>query len=501
MTHLLQQLGLAFKQIGKGIKKALIYFFRGLWFFLRPIFKPKGRNKIRVALIFIFLIALATGLTDYPFAWDKAVDWLNPRLDKVGFLSWINLPHWHNWPYQLGLDLQGGTHLVYEADTSQIKPENISDAMQGVRDVIERRVNLFGVKEPLIQIEKQGGQHRLIVELAGIQNTSQAIQMIGLTPSLDFREERDEAESQEILEAQQQGERLWEDARFKPTGLTGQHLERAQLIFDQNTSEPKISLEFNDEGKKLFADITERNVDKIVAIYLDQMPISLPRVNEAIPSGRAEISGSFTVEEAQTLARRLNAGALPVPIQLISQQTVGPSLGKISLDKSLHAGLIGFLLVILFMIFYYRLPGLLAGIALLIYASLVLTLFKLVPVTLTLSGIAGFILSLGMAVDANVLIFERQKEELRQGRNLTESIKQGFGRAWPSIRDGNFSTLLTCLILYSAATGMIKGFALTLGIGILVSMFSAMIITKTLLKWFVGTKLEKFKWIFNTRKP
>lgn len=358
------------------------------------------------------------------------------------------------YPFKLGLDLQGGTHLVYQADLSGI--DDKSDAMTGVRDVIERRVNLFGVAEPRVQIS---GQDRLIVELAGIKDTKQAIAMIGLTPSLDFRKEI-QTEEGEIA--------------FEYTGLTGRQLKRSDISFDPTTFKPSVGLYFDSEGKDLFAELTKEYVGKRIAIFLDGAPISVPVVNEPILDGQAVISGDFSVEEAKTLAQRLNAGALPVPINLISQQTIGASLGKDSLDKSLKAGLYGLLAVALFMFLFYRLRGIAAVSALLIYGALLLAIFKLLPVTLTLAGMAGVILSIGMAVDANVLVFERLKEESR--------IADAFKRAWPAIRDGNISTLITCLILYFFTTGLVKGFALTLGIGVLLSMFSAMIVTRLFLE-------------------
>jgi protein-export membrane protein SecD len=285
---------------------------------------------------------------------------------------------------------------------------------------------------------------------------------------------------------------------WKYTGLTGKQLTRAQVQFDPNTNAPEVGLEFNDEGKKLFGEITERNVGKNVAIFLDSQPISIPRVQEPIKEGKAVISGSFTIPEAKLLAQRLNAGALPVPINLISQETVGAALGQESVTKSLMAGLIGFLAVVIFMILYYRLPGLLSAIALIFYAAIVLAVFKLIPVTLTLAGIAGFVLSVGMAVDANVLIFERMKEELKWGKPLGSAIDEGFKRAWPSIRDGNFTTLISCFVLFWFSTSMIKGFALTLSVGVILSMLSALIVTKTFLKliapWFHGT------WLFGVKR-
>lgn len=466
-----------------------------------------GRKSKRVqwTIFIILLVGLLAAFLDYPYLWNKSADYLN---------QWIDvdvLPRFFNLPFKLGLDLQGGTHLVYEADLSNVASKDYMDSMQGVRDVIERRVNLFGVAEPVVQINKVGSHYRLIVELAGVKDVHQAIAMIGQTPSLDFREKRDSQETENILAAQEeiiakaeQGleisedeqKILAEDAYFSPTRLTGQYLKGAQLQFGQQAYQAQVGLEFNDEGSKLFEELTSKNVGKQLAIYLDGTPISAPMVQETISGGKAQITGNFTLEEAKELVQRLNAGALPVPITLINQQTIGASLGKISLDKSLQAGIWGFLIVLLFIIFYYRLPGLIASLALLIYVALVLAIFKLIPVTLTLAGIAGFILSIGMAVDANILIFERLREELKAGKSLGGSIEEGFRRAWPAIRDGNISTIITCLILFILATGLVKGFALTLGIGVLVSMFSAIFITRNFLKWFVGSRLEERKKIW-----
>lgn len=454
-------------------------------------------------MLVILILALFMGFLDWPKYWDRGVDWLNPQIDKVRFLEKLNLGHFPKLPFHLGLDLQGGTHLEYEAELTDIKPQDRGESMEGIRDVIERRVNIFGVAEPMVQVAKG---NRLIVELAGIKDVNLAIQMIGETPYLDFREERPEEERKSILEAQEKGEKeaLLNDPYFIVSGLSGKQLKRAQLQFDPQTYKPTVGLEFNNEGKKLFEEITRKNVGKRVAIYLDGMPISVPVVREVITGGKAVISGDFTVEEAKQLTRRLNSGALPVPIKLISQQTIGASLGKISLEKSLFAGIIGLIALALFMIFNYRLAGVLAVIALAVYVSIVLGVFKLStlsawPITLTLAGIAGFILSMGMAVDANVLIFERMKEEIRSGKSLGESIDEGFKRAWPSIRDGNVSTLLTCFVLYVFTTGMIKGFAITLGIGIIISMFSAIMVTRSLLKLFVETRVEEKRWLWGVR--
>lgn len=442
-----------------------------------------------LAAVFLGL-GLALGFFDAPEIAGRLVGSAFPFLNsKFSILnSWA--------PYRLGLDIQGGTHLVYRADLSKIASDEHSRSMESVRDVIERRVNLFGVAEPVVQTQRSGGEYRLIVELAGVKDINSAIRLIGETPYLEFREERPQEEREEILAAQEKGERVYEDPYFSPSPLTGRHVKRAEVIFDPTTYQPQISLELTGEGSELFAELTRRNVGKPLAIYLDGAPISAPVVQEEITGGKAQITGNFTPESARALVGRLNAGALPVPITLISQQSVGASLGEESLARSLNAGILGLAAVALFMIFWYRLPGLLSVLALILYVAIILAVFKLIPVTLTVAGIVGFILSIGMAVDANVLIFERLKEELRAGEQFEEAIREGFGRAWTSIRDSNVSSLITAGILYWFGTSVVEGFALTLGIGILVSMFSAIFITRTFLIAVMSKKLEGMRFIF-----
>ena len=411
------------------------------------------------------------------------------------------MPHVPENQFQLGLDLLGGAHLLYEADLSKVSPEDRDSAMEGIRDVIERRVNFFGVSEPVIQVS---GDNRLIIELAGITDVNQAIQMIGETPFLEFKEES--ADSVQLLEEYQKkidaglateaDSFALNDKIFKPTGLTGSQVKRAQLVFDPQTNQPQVSLELNDEGAKLFADITKRNIDKRVAIYLDGLPISVPVVQTEISDGRAIISGGFDPQEAKLLANRLNSGALPVPISIISQQTVGASLGSASIQSSLKAGVYGLIFVALFMIVFYRLPGVVSVIALSVYILVVLSMYKLLSVTLTLAGIAGFILSLGMAVDANILIFARMKEELAAGKTLQPSLREGFSRAWLSIRDSHVTSLLGAVGLYMFTTSIVKGFALTLGIGVLTSLFSAITVTRSFLFLFTKPWFENKKWLF-----
>ncbi len=440
------------------------------------------KNKVYITVLVIFVLAVFAGILDYP-------KYFNQSLGEFGF------PKFPEVPFKLGLDLQGGTHLIYEADLSGIEKEDYDSSMQGLRDVIERRVNLFGVQEPVVQTQQAGDTYRLIVELAGIKDPAQAIKEIGKTPFLQFREQKENYE--EIVEENRQlaeaGKETEMEDPFQDTQLTGKYLEKAEVDFDQTTYKPLIRIQFNDEGAKIFEELTKRNIQKPLAIYIDGIPISTPIVQETISGGKAQITGQFTVEEAKALARNLNAGALPVPVKLISQQSVGPTLGAASLQKSLWAAVWGLAAVVLFMIIFYRLPGLMASLALIIYIAMVLALFKIIPVTLTLAGIGGFILSIGMAIDANILIFSRMREELKEGKSLSMAVEEGFRRAWPSIRDGNFTTLIVALVLFGFGTSFVKGFAFTLTIGILMSMLSAIIITKSFLRVFVGTKLEKVK--------
>ncbi|MEK7572261.1 MAG: protein translocase subunit SecD [Patescibacteria group bacterium] len=388
-------------------------------------------------------------------------------------------------PFRLGLDLSGGSHLVYKADVSGIQSGQVSDSMSALRDVIERRVNLFGVSEPVVQVQEggftSGGDEKLIVDLPGITDVEKATAMIGQTPLLEFKIEAPADAPRQVKVDKDGTATLDAGPQFVSTELSGRYLKKATLEFDQNTREPKVGLQFDETGTKLFAQITKDNVGKIIAIYLDGAPISAPVVREEITGGTAEISGSFTPTEAKQLVGRLNSGALPVPITLLSRQTIGASLGDNAVAAGVKATILGFLFIALFLILWYRLPGFIAVISLCIYISIILTLFKLLPVTLTAAGIAGFIISIGIAVDANVLIFERVKEELRSSRTIADSVSVGFSRAWFSIRDSNISSIITATILFWFGTSLIKGFALTLGMGVLVSMLSAITITRIFL--------------------
>ncbi len=540
-------------------------------------FKNRQNTYKFIAIIFLTITAFTLALPGVPYF--KIGNWAIGQ--KISELK-----------IHLGLDLQGGTYLVYRADLSNVPANQVNDSLNGARDVIERRVNAFGVSEPIIQTSANGAESKVIVELAGVKDVSKAIDMIGETPILDFREPKTEEDvklsdtekakaqqynqqqqekAQKILEEAKKGEKSFEDLAkensndpsvaenggdlgffkkgsmvkefdevafnpdfqvgqvwpelvktqfgyhiikktdqrgegadqevkashilftiknenydeealyadpYKLTGLTGKNLERADVVFDPNTGEPQVSLTFDSEGKEKFREVTERNLEKIVPIYLDGKPITMPVIKSVIGDGKAVISGNFTVETAKKLVQRLNEGALPVPIELIHQQTVGASLGQESLDRSLIAGLVGFFIVALFMILIFRWMGVKAVLALLIYTLILVSIFKLLGITLTLSGIAGLILSIGIAVDANVLIFERIREELFLGKEKNLAIDEGFRRAWPSIRDGNVSTIITCLVLISFGTGMVRGFAIALVLGVALSMFTAIVITR-----------------------
>ena len=388
--------------------------------------------------------------------------------------------------FKLGLDLRPGSHLVYRADTSTVATEEVSNSLNTLRDVIERRVNLFGVAEPLVQVEQGGvfggGEHRLIVELPGVTDVSEAVKMIGETPILEFRLIR------EGMEAQTRNpDGTPNEAAFEPPAVTGKNLKRASVEFSGGganaivVGQPMVRVDFDSEGGQLFEDLTRKNVGRVMGIFLDGELQSTPVINEAIPGGTAIISGSFTPDEAKTLARNLNFGALPVPIELVSTQSIGATLGEKALKAGIYAGIIGLALVALFMLVWYRLPGLVAIVALGTYVVLMLSFFKLIPVTLTAAGIAGFILSIGLAVDANVLIFERMKEELRGGEDPEDAIREGFRRAWTSIWDSNVAHIIAGVILFWFGTSLVQGFALVFVLGVLVSMFSAITVSRTFL--------------------
>ncbi len=449
----------------------------------------------------------------------------------IGFFVYTNTTKENaEYPFKLGLDLAGGSHLVYEADVTKLDPAEVPQLMAVLRTVIEKRVNAFGVSEPVVQVERssfvaQQQSERLVIELPGVTDVSQAVREIGETPVLEFKLlDPEKLAQQETLQSiksltenasgskaaignvKVNGEEIVEEDPYTDTGLTGRYLETATVEFasgqsGQLSNEPMVSVKFNEEGAKLFADITRANVGNQLGIFLDGELLSSPVVNEAITGGTAIISGDFTAEEAKNLAENLSFGALPMPIKLASTQTIDASLGGGVIDQIMKAGVFGFVLIALFLIGWYRGPGVVATIALVSYVLITLAIFLLVPVTLTAAGLAGLVLSLGMAVDANVLVFERMKEEYRGGKTSRQAVLDGFDRAWSAIRDGNVTALLSAIILFWFGNSLIKGFALVLGIGTIISIVSAITITRTLLMVLPDVKREDgglWPWLFGT---
>lgn len=388
-------------------------------------------------------------------------------------------------PASLGLDLVGGSRLMLEAQTSSSVPKITPEIMDSLQYAIENRVNAMGVGETIVQ---KIGTKRLLIEIPNITDTAKAKEFIGQTAQLEFKRPKMLSD----------GTMDWES-----TGLTGKDLRKSLVGSAPTTGEWMVELEFNAEGAKKFSDLTKELTGKQMAIFFNDKLQSAPRVNEQISGGRAQITGGeggFEYAEAKEMVDLLNAGALPVGAEVIQEESVGPTLGQDSINKSKIAGIIGISVVMLFMILYYRVLGLISCFALIIYSLVNFALFKLIPVTLTLTGIAGFILSIGMAIDANILIFERTKEELKMGRSLFTAINSGFDRAFTSIFDSNVSTIMTCLILYYFGASMVKGFALTLIIGVCLSMFSAITVTKNFMHLIFGSKEMKYPELFGLRK-
>jgi len=417
-------------------------------------------------LILIAILTIAAGYISLPSAK------LDIKINKIQIKKTFDLT--------LGLDLAGGSHLVFEADTSKIAADKKKTSLSSLKEVIERRVNLFGISEPNVQTSNFEGKDRVVVELPGVKDTKQAIDLIGKTAQLVFAEMNESTES----------------ATLKPTDLTGADLKQAQTVFDKNTGKPAVSIEFSKEGGDKFALITEKNVGKRVAILLDNQIVSAPVVQEKIIGGSAQITGNFSVDEAKKLAIQLNAGALPIPVKLVEERTVGATLGIESVDKSTKAGIVGLVMVSLFMVLAYGKLGLVADTGLIVFGVLTLALYKLIGVVLTLPGIAGFLLSVGMAVDSNILIFERFKEE-KTKHAYADALEVSFGRAWDSIRDANIATLITAFILanpldwnFLHTSGPVRGFAITLALGIGISLFTGIVVSRNLLRVFVKEKKQ-----------
>lgn len=442
-------------------------------------------KRFPLALIFIFLVTLLTLVVDMPDGLPVHFKIGKIEINRVTAAPRLVIPLLginKEIKTHFGLDLLGGTQLVLEADMSKIDQNDRKTAHESIREIIERRVNFFGVDEPVVQTAQVGESYRVIVELPGVKDINQATQTIGQTARLEFRELNSEATIAATFPMLE---------NTVSSGVSGSDLKKAELAFDQTSGEPIVAFEFTEDGAKKFAEVSTRLVGKPLVIFLDEFPVSAPIVKVPITDGRGTISGGFTRDDAKQLALQLSAGALPTPVNIIEQKNVGATLGQLSVINSVRAGAIGLLLVGLFMVFYYGKLGMLADVALVIYGLITFAIFRLIPVTLTLPGIAGFILSIGMAVDANILIFERMKEELRKGKPWKIAMELGFGRAWDSIRDANFTTLITAFILYNPlnwgflpTSGMVRGFALTLTVGVLTGLFTGIVVTRNLIRTF-----------------
>jgi preprotein translocase subunit SecD len=449
--------------------------------------KNLNRRLLFIVLLSLFslYIALPTefNINLSLFSWkiNKTIDVPKVSLNMFGKRYSSDLP------LKQGLDLQGGMQVVLQADMTDIEEADREDALVSAQEIIRRRVDLYGVSEPVIQTSKAGSEYRLIIELPGVSDPKEALNLVGTTAQLDFRLEKIIESDDEASDSAQ----LFAAPIFTPTELTGSELKKANPQFDPNTGEPVIALQFDEKGTELFAALTNDNVGKRIGIFIDGIPVVAPVVSTAILDGRAVMTGGFDIEEAKQLSIQLNAGALPVPIQILEQRTIGANLGEESVKQSVFAGLVGLGLVIIFMILNYGFHGSVAALALVIYSILTIAVYKILGVTLTLPGIAGLLLSIGMAVDANILIFERFKEEFRVGHSYANSLELGFGRAWESIKDANLATIITALVLINPLnleflnrSGLVRGFGVTLLVGVLLSLFTGVMVSRTLLRVF-----------------
>ena len=441
----------------------------------------KKKSLAKSLFLIFFLVFVATFIA-LP---DKVGNFNKPALD----FYFLGQHFYKNYQLRKGLDIQGGMQVTLEAEMDDIAPEDRTVALEAAREIIAKRVDLYGIGESSIKTSQKDDKYRLIIELPGVSDSSQALTLVGSTALLEFKLQKQLTEEQMALATV--SAQVWLDS-FVDTGLTGKQLKRSQAQLDPQTGKPVISLEMNEEGRELFASVTKNNVNEVLAIFLDGSPIMAPVISTPILDGRAVINGEFELDEAKNLAIQLNAGALPVKIKVLEQKSVGASLGEESIQKSIMAGLVGLGLVLLLMILYYGLLGAVAGLSLLIYAVLTIALYKVLGVVLTLPGIAGLILTIGMAVDANILIFERMKEELRVGHNYARAMELGFGRAWDSIKDANLASIFTALVLINPlsfsflnTSGLVKGFGVTFLLGTLLSLFTGVVVSRLLLRLFL----------------
>lgn len=424
----------------------------------------KLKYKLYFRLILIFLIAGLATLIVWPGGANIVIK---------GKTLWNK-----NFDVRQGLDLAGGARLTYRAKTEGLSSSDAADAMKSLANNIERRVNSFGVAEPVIQTAKSNGEDRLVVEMPGVTDINEAIDLIGKTAELEFK--------------------TVGESGFVDTGLTGKDLKKADVTFDE-LGKPQVSLEFQGEGVDKFAAITEANVGKQLATFLDGEVLQVATVNEKIAGGKAVISGNFDLKEAQNIAIQLNAGALPLSVELIEQREVGATLGQESIQKSLYAGVIGIIAVSLFMLAYYRFQGLLSTIGLGFYLLLMIALIKVFGITMTMGGIAGLILTIGMTMETDVLVFERIREELRKGKTFESAVRLGFNNAWPSIKDSNMVSAIIAALLYTAG-GTIRGFAVVLVLGIAVGLMTTFLGTKTFMQIAIRYKWVRRRWLFTVEK-
>lgn len=446
-------------------------------------------KKIKRTFVLLLLLAAILVVIDIPENWNitipfgtskQTITLSPPSINTTIFGMKIQ----KKFSTHLGLDLAGGTQVSLEADMTGIADTDRQDSLESAKQVIERRVNFFGVSEPVVQSAVSGTTYRILVELPGVTNTEEALALVGQTANLEFREVIEDANTASVS-----AYLLPTLANTKSVDISGKDLKKSSVQFNSQTGEPEVGIQFTPEGTKKFADVTKRLVGKRLAIFLDEIPIMAPTVSTEIADGQGVISGGFTVDGAKQLSIQLNAGALPVPVKVVEKRTIGATLGAESVMKSTRAGAIGLALVALFMIIEYGWLGLLADLALIMYGLITFALYRLIPVTLTLPGIAGFILSIGMAVDSNILIFSRYKEELRKGKPWHIAMELGFGKAWESIRDANFTTIITSIILFNPGnwsflptSGLVRGFAATLFIGVVTSLFTGIVVTRTFIR-------------------
>ncbi|MCC6711484.1 MAG: protein translocase subunit SecD [Candidatus Pacebacteria bacterium] len=460
----------------------------------------KALNRRLLFIIFLSLFALYIALPSSfrlsfsVFSWSFNQEITIPKLSLTLGNSVFN----SDLPLRQGLDLQGGMQVILQADMTDIADSDRVDALVAAQEIIRRRVDLYGVSEPVIQTSQANGEYRLIVELPGVTDPQEALALVGTTAELDFRVET--IIDLPIEDPEATASAFSQSVAFLPTELTGKELRKAIPQFDPNTGEPVIALQFDARGTEIFADLTTNNVGKRIGIFIDGYPVVAPVVSTPILTGEAVMTGGFTVEDSKQLSIQLNAGALPVPIKILEQRTIGANLGEESVRQSVFAGLVGLGLVIIFMMMNYGFHGAIAALALVIYSVLTIALYKILGVTLTLPGIAGLLLSIGMAVDANILIFERFKEEFRAGHSYANALELGFGRAWESIKDANLATIITSLVLINPfnfeflnRSGLVRGFGVTLLLGVLLSLFTGVVVSRTLLRVFTPFLAKFYK--------